>query len=63
MSGGIFDKVNEIENKILDGVEFNQIIKDYNLNESVTVLINQENKSKIYTNVYNVVKHIQLFVR
>ena len=46
-----FDKVNEIENKILDGVEFNQIIKDYNLNESVTGLINQENKSKIDTNL------------
>ena len=42
-----FNKINEIENKILDGVEFNQIIKDYNLNESLTGLINQENKSKI----------------
>ena len=46
-----FNKINEIENKILDGVEFNQIIKDYNLNESLTGLINQENKSKIDTNL------------
>ena len=42
-----FNKINEIENKILDGVEFNQIIKDYNLNESITGLINQENKSNL----------------
>ena len=46
-----FNKINEIENKILDGVEFNQIIKDYNLNESITGLINQENKSKIDANL------------
>ena len=46
-----FNKINEIENKILDGVEFNQIIKDYNLNESVTGLINLENKSKVDTNL------------
>ena len=46
-----FNKINEIENKILDGVEFNQITKDYNLNENITGLINKENKSKIDTNL------------
>ena len=42
-----FNKINEIENKILDGVEFDQIAKSYNLSTKVTGLINKENKSKI----------------
>ena len=46
-----FNKINEIENKILDGIEFNQIIKDYNLKESITGLINQNNKSKMDANL------------
>ncbi len=46
-----FNKINEIENKILDGVEFSQIIKEYNLNENMTGLINQGNKSKVDTNL------------
>ena len=49
-----FNKINEIENKILDGVEFNQIIKDYNLNEIITGLISQESKSKADTNLVKV---------
>ena len=42
-----FNKINEIENKILDGVEFDQIAKSYNLSTKVTGLINKGNKSKI----------------
>ncbi len=42
-----FNKINEIENKILDSVEFEDIIKDYNLKKKITGLINQKENSKI----------------
>ena len=42
-----FNKINEIENKILDSVEFEDIITDYNLKKKITGLINQKENSKI----------------
>ncbi len=42
-----FNKINEIENKTLDGVKLEQIAADYNLNITKTGLINKKNNLKI----------------
>ncbi len=42
-----FNKINQIENNTLDGIDINQIAADYNLNLKTTGLINRQNKSKI----------------
>ncbi len=41
-----FNKINQIENKTLDGVEFDKLTMDYNLNVNITGLINR-NDTKI----------------
>tara|TARA_B100001057_G_scaffold60377_1_gene53548 strand:- start:651 stop:2081 length:1431 start_codon:yes stop_codon:yes gene_type:complete len=46
-----FNKINEIENKILDNNQFEEIIKDYNLSKNITGLINIKENSKIKENV------------
>ena len=42
-----FNKINEIENKTLDGIKIDQIAADYNLNTTKTGLINKKNNLKI----------------
>ena len=40
-----FNKINQIENKTLDGIQFNEIVSDYSLNIIVTGLININNEN------------------
>ena len=40
-----FNKINQIENKTLDGIQFNKIVSDYSLNIIVTGLININNEN------------------
>ena len=42
-----FNKINIIENKVLDGVEFEDVLQDYNLSVNKTGLLNKEGNSKI----------------
>ncbi len=42
-----FNKINQIENKTLDGIDLNEIASDYNLSLNTTGLINKKNDSKL----------------
>ncbi len=42
-----FNKINQIENKILDGIDFDEIVADYNLNFNTSGLIDNNGNSKI----------------
>ena len=46
-SENFFNKINVIENNILDGVEFDEIATEYNLNINKTGIINKNGNSKI----------------
>ena len=46
-----FNKINQIENKILDGIGFDEIIANYNLDFNTTGLINNKGNSKISKNL------------
>ncbi|MAH89682.1 MAG: hypothetical protein CMI78_00265 [Candidatus Pelagibacter sp.] len=46
-SENFFNKINQIENKILDGIEFEKITSDYNLSINNTGLVNIEGNTKI----------------
>ena len=50
-SKNFFNKINQIENKTLDGIGLNEIAADYNLIISTTGLINKQNNSKISKNL------------
>ncbi len=50
-SKNFFNKINQIENKTLDGMGLNEIAADYNLIISTTGLINKQNNSKISKNL------------
>ncbi len=55
-----FSKINQIENKTLDGVKFDEITSDYNLKTITTGLINNKENSKInkklVSNFFNIQK-------
>ena len=46
-----FNKINQIENEVLDGIEFDELISTYNLNSKSTGLINKKNYSKLSENL------------
>ena len=50
-SKNFFNKINQIENKTLDGIGLKEIAADYNLIISTTGLINKQNNSKISKNL------------
>ena len=50
-SENFFNKINQIENKILDGIGFDEITANYNLDFNTTGLINNKGNSKISKNL------------